>query len=69
MPRSQRDEVLVPVMAAAVNPKDAFIRKGRYRLFTGNKFPLRLGHDFAGIVAEIGAAVRHLKIGDRVFGM
>ena len=32
-PSLQRDEILVQVMAAAVNPKDTFIRKGRYRLY------------------------------------
>lgn len=68
-PGIQRDEVLVRVMAAAVNPKDTFIRKGRYRLFTRRKFPLRLGNDFAGVVVEAGAAVQDLKSGDRVFGM
>ncbi len=41
-PRIKSDEVLVQLGAAAINPKDTFVRKGRFRLFTGRRFtPLR----------------------------
>ncbi len=51
-PQMQADEVLVQVHAAAVNPKDTFIRKGRFRRFSGNRFPMLAGFDFAGEVSE-----------------
>jgi NADPH:quinone reductase-like Zn-dependent oxidoreductase len=67
-------EVLVRVQAAAVNPYDwHFLRgaPGFIRLFTGlrrPKFP-RLGADAAGVVEAVGAGVKLLKVGDRVFGV
>lgn len=32
------------------------------------EFPLTLGRDFAGVVAEVGADVTDFRIGDEVFG-
>lgn len=68
-PQLQADEVLVQVHAAAVNPKDTFIRKGRFRRFSGNRFPMLAGFDFAGEVFEVGARVKVTKVGDAVYGM
>lgn len=62
-------EVAVRIQIAALNPKDALVRKGKFTLFTGKKFPQRLGHDFAGEVVAIGNQVKDLSIGDKVFGM
>jgi NADPH:quinone reductase-like Zn-dependent oxidoreductase len=59
--------VRVGVRSAALNPKDAFVRKGRFRFLSGKKFPKRLGLDFAGVVLE--SAVPSLQPGQRVFGM
>lgn len=59
--------VLVKVVSAAINPKDTFIRKGRFKWFTGNQFPQLTGFDFAGIVAETNSA--DFAVGDAVFGM
>jgi NADPH:quinone reductase-like Zn-dependent oxidoreductase len=61
------DEVLVKVKACAVNPKDVFIRRGRFRLFNPG-FPKQTGFDFAGTVAERGVNVHHVQVGDAVFG-
>ena len=61
------DEVLVKVKACAVNPKDVFIRKGRFKLFNPG-FPKQTGFDFAGEVAERGVNVHHVQVGDAVFG-
>jgi NADPH:quinone reductase-like Zn-dependent oxidoreductase len=36
-------------------------------MFTGNKFPRALGHDFAGVVDAVGPGVTRLKVGDAVF--
>ncbi len=64
-----RDDVLVRVHAAALNPKDSFVRKGRFRAISGRTFPKHVGADFAGEVARVGPDVRGLSPGDRVFGM
>ncbi len=69
VPACGRDEVLVRVRAAALNPKDSFVRKGRFRMVSGRTFPKYVGADFAGEVAALGADVRGLSPGDRVFGM
>ena len=59
-------EVLIALDTAGVGPWDAAIRAGRY---VGRKprFSLVLGTDGAGIVAAVGARVRRLKIGDKVY--
>lgn len=69
VPAVRRGEVLVRVHAAALNPKDSFVRKGRFRLVSGRSFPKRVGADVAGEVVETGAGVRDLAPGTRVFGM
>jgi len=66
-PSISDNEILVKVKAAAVNPKDTFIRKGRFKRFTGNQFPQLVGFDFSGEVAESNHP--HYKIGDAVSGM
>lgn len=33
------------------------------------RFPLILGRDFSGVVVEKGSAVKHLDIGDEVYGV
>lgn len=69
VPVAGRGEVLVRVRAAALNPKDSFVRKGRFRLVSGRSFPKRVGADVAGEVMESGAGVRGLPRGTKVFGM
>lgn len=61
--------VLVRVEWAAANPKDVFIRKGRFKTLTGRRFPIVLGSDFAGTVAGTGPDVTHVQPGDAVWGM
>lgn len=66
-PQASSNEVLVKVVAASVNPKDTFIRKGRYKMLTGSKFPMGVGFDYSGVVEESNNA--KYKKGDHVFGM
>lgn len=66
-PKIAADEVLVQVKSSAINPKDTFIRKGRFKRFTGNKFPQQTGFDFSGIVTESNLA--DFTVGEAVFGM
>ncbi len=68
-PEPQRHEVLVEVHAAGINPKDCMVRKGKYRWFTGRKFPQIPGYDVAGIVVATGEAVKDFQPGDAVLGM
>jgi NADPH:quinone reductase-like Zn-dependent oxidoreductase len=72
VPETKRNEILVRVRAAALNPKDSFVRKGRFRAVSGRAFPKRVGVDFAGEVVAVGAGVpeaSRLEPGARVFGM
>ena len=67
------DELLVKVRAASVNPLDwHFLTGSPYivRLDSGVGAPKdpRMGVDFAGVVAAVGAGVQHFKVGDAVFG-
>lgn len=63
------DEVLVRVRAAGVNGGDLHDRTGKLRLVTGRAFPKGCGLDFAGEVAEVGASVRGVREGERVWGL
>jgi len=67
IPQLSQNEVLVKVFASALNPKDILIRKGKFRRFTGNKFPQGVGFDFAGIVEFSNES--KFKTGDKVYGM
>ena len=66
-------EVLVKVHAATVTQGDIMLRKLHPLLF----LPMRLfgvkrkkipGHEFAGVIEEIGNEVKRFKVGDQVFG-
>jgi NADPH:quinone reductase len=64
-PKPKRTECLIKVTAVDVNPIDVYIRRGL--IPTNASFPLILGRDLAGVVLEIGAAVKRFKPGDRVW--
>jgi NADPH:quinone reductase-like Zn-dependent oxidoreductase len=66
-PEPGRREILVRVTRAALNPKDAIFRSGRYRFLSGSRFPKRSGVDFAGVVEASRSP--HFREGQRVFGM
>lgn len=57
-PRPKDDEILIRVMAAAVNPVDVAIREGR---FGGRGFPFIPGMDVAGVVEQAGDKVTRFK--------
>ena len=63
-PQPKDDEILIRIMAAAVNPVDVAIREGR---FGGRGFPLIPGMDVAGVVEEAGGKVTRFKKGDAVY--
>ncbi|TAJ52446.1 MAG: NADP-dependent oxidoreductase [Nevskiaceae bacterium] len=68
-PQPAAGEVLVRIHAAALNPKDALVRAGKFKLLSGADFPKRMGYDFAGVVAALGAGVTGLEVGQGVYGM
>ena len=66
-PKPMAGEVLIEVEACGVCHSDVHVADGDWKQFSGIvKRPLILGHEIAGRVAEKGAEVRELEIGDRV---
>ena len=65
-PTPRDGEVLVQVHRAALNPKDAIFRRGRFAWLSGRSFPKRSGLDFAGRIRATRSP--HFAVGDRVFG-
>lgn len=61
------DEVVIKNKAVAVNPVDWKIQSAPEPIFN-IKYPNILGSDVAGEVVAVGAAVGHLRKGDRVIG-
>jgi hypothetical protein len=68
-PQPKGDELLLRVIATAVNPVDAKIRAGGFRLGGAQpQMPIILGYDIAGIVEVAGAKTTKFKKGDAVYG-
>jgi NADPH:quinone reductase-like Zn-dependent oxidoreductase len=71
VPRIGDDELLVEVHAVSMNPIDYKTITGarEVRSLSDIRFPMTVGIDWSGVVAEVGAEVRTFKRGDEVFGM
>ena len=67
-PTLRDGEILVTVHAAGVNPIDWKIREGRRKDTFPSHFPLTLGQDFSGVIAEVSAGGSEFKVGNAVFG-
>jgi NADPH:quinone reductase-like Zn-dependent oxidoreductase len=61
-------QVLVEVHAASLNPVDGSIRSGYMHQMAPLKFPVTLGGDIAGTVAEVADGVEGFAVGDSVYG-
>ena len=61
------NQVLVEIHATSINPIDWKLREGYLKEMLPWEFPIILGWDAAGIIAEVGKDVKHFKVGDRVF--
>lgn len=66
-PPIESDKISIEVRATSINPADWKIRKGMLKILTGNKFPLILGFDVAGVVAEVGKKITDFSPGDEVY--
>jgi NADPH2:quinone reductase len=62
--RPGADEVVIDVRAAGVNFPDVLIIQNKYQ--TKPELPFTPGAEFAGVVREVGANVRRLRVGMRV---
>jgi NADPH:quinone reductase-like Zn-dependent oxidoreductase len=60
--------VVVDVIAAAINPGEASIRRGLLHDRWPTTFPSGEGSDLAGVIAEIGEGVDGVAVGDEVIG-
>ena len=66
-PQLRDGDVLVQIHAASVNPVDAKIRDGKFKLILKHRLPFILGNDLAGVVVRVGPKVRAFKPGDEVY--
>jgi NADPH:quinone reductase-like Zn-dependent oxidoreductase len=66
-PQVRDHDVLVAIHAASLNPLDAKIRDGEFKLILPYRLPLILGNDVAGVVVGVGSKVRGFKPGDEVY--
>jgi NADPH2:quinone reductase len=66
VPEPGAGQVRVRLHAIGVNPADTYIRTGTYAFFTP-ELPYTPGFDGAGVVDAVGAAVREVAPGDRMF--
>lgn len=67
-PTAAPGQVIVQVMAAAINPGEASIREGLLQQRWPATFPSGEGSDLAGVVTEVGAGVASPVVGDEVLG-
>ena len=61
-------QVLVEVRTAGINPGEAMIRRGLLDDRWPATFPSGQGSDFAGVVADVGAGVSDVAVGEEVIG-
>lgn len=65
LPQLESHHVKVRLFAAGVNPSDVYTSTGTYAVVP--KLPYTPGLDGAGVITEVGAAVTHVHVGERVF--
>src|SRR5260370_14006848 len=68
-PKPGKGEVLIRVHAAGVNPIDWKVRAGYMKDFIPHSFPLVLGWDVSGVIAEVRPNVSRFKKGDDVYSL
>lgn len=66
-PIIEKDEVLIEIYAAGVNPLDIKVIEGKLKSVSTFQLPATLGYDVSGIIVEKGENVTNFNIGDEVF--
>ncbi|XP_022891493.1 2-methylene-furan-3-one reductase-like isoform X2 [Olea europaea var. sylvestris] len=66
-PEVKDDQVLIKVVAAAINPSDCKRRLGQFKDIYPPP-PTVPGYDVGGVVVKVGSQVKGLKEGDEVYG-
>ncbi|MCD6310667.1 MAG: alcohol dehydrogenase catalytic domain-containing protein [Candidatus Eremiobacteraeota bacterium] len=70
IPEIKPDQVLIKIKACGVCGSDIHFHQtdeNNYMLYPGlTKFPTIIGHEFSGIIEEVGPEVKNFKIGDMV---
>lgn len=67
-PAVGKNQVLIEVQGASLNPIDWKIRAGYLKEHLPLTMPATLGGDVSGVVVEVGPSVSGLQAGDRVYG-
>ena len=68
LPSPGKNEIVVRVEAASVNPFDWKVRQGAMKFMVRAPFPRAMGTDFSGVVESVGAGVTRFHAGDEVLG-
>jgi NADPH2:quinone reductase len=63
VPQPKANEAVVSLGASGVNFVDVYFREGRYK---AAELPFVLGQEGAGVVTDVGAEAKSVKVGDRV---
>jgi NADPH2:quinone reductase len=63
VPQPKANEAVVRLAASGVNFVDVYFREGRYK---AAELPFVLGQEGAGVVTDVGAEAKSVKVGDRV---
>ncbi len=66
-PTVSKNQVLIEVYAAGINPIDYKIVEGALKALSKLTFPAPIGFDVSGVVIEKGANVTNFNIGDKVY--
>lgn len=64
-PEPGKDQVVVRVRAAGVNPVETYVRSGKYAALP--ELPYTPGTDAAGVIEAVGPGVDGFRTGDRVY--
>lgn len=67
-PSPTKNQVLIEVHAASINPFDYKLRRGYMKEMIPLNFPFTIGGDLSGVIVEVGEGVKEFKAGDEVFG-
>ncbi|HZB14540.1 MAG TPA: NADP-dependent oxidoreductase [Chryseolinea sp.] len=68
IPFPGKGEVLIEVHAASINPIDSKLLLTDPSYDHADQNPLTPGFDLAGAVVELGKNVKHIRVGDNVYG-